>query len=126
MKFFFRGSFSRRLASVAMTTLAFAIAAPAQEASQPSAIDLSKKETAASALLRTMASQEYEVRSAAEAMPEELYSYRPAEGKRKGAGRDLAHAAAAIMNGVAVTGDGAPLELESDERAARPFLFHRQ
>ena len=83
MKFFFRSSFSRPLASFTLTTLGFAIAAPAQEASQPSAIDLSKKETPASALLRTLASQEYEVRSAAEAMPEELYSYHPAEGKFK-------------------------------------------
>src|SRR5436190_12959670 len=82
MKFFFRSSFSRPLAAVALTTFGFAIA-PTQPTPQPSAIDLSKKETPASALLRTMASEEYEVRSAAEAMPEELYSYRLAEGKFK-------------------------------------------
>jgi hypothetical protein len=42
---------------------------------------MSKKETVASALVRGLQSQEYEVRSAAEAMPEEKYSYRPPEGK---------------------------------------------
>jgi hypothetical protein len=44
---------------------------------------MSKKETVASALLRGLQYQEYEVRSAAEAMPEEKYGYRPAEGKFK-------------------------------------------
>lgn len=44
---------------------------------------MSKKETVASALLRRIQFQEYELRSAAEAMPEEKYSYRPAEGKFK-------------------------------------------
>ena len=86
MKFFSYHFFFRPLASSALTTLCFAIAdiaAPAQQTPQPSAIDLSKKETPASALLRTLASQEYEVRSAAEDMPEELYSYHPAEGKFK-------------------------------------------
>ena len=53
------------------------------QAQQPTAAQLSKKETVASALLRTIESQEYEVRSAAEGMPEELYTYRPAEGKFK-------------------------------------------
>src|SRR5499426_4897083 len=52
-------------------------------AQQPTAAEMSKKETVASALLRGMRSQEYELRSAAEAMPEEKYSYRPAEGKFK-------------------------------------------
>ncbi len=44
---------------------------------------LRKKETVASAFLRGIGFQEYQVRSAAEAMPEEKYSYRPAEGKFK-------------------------------------------
>ncbi len=52
-------------------------------AQQPTAAELSKKETVSSALLRGLQYQEYEVRSAAEAMPEEKYSYRPAEGKFK-------------------------------------------
>ena len=50
---------------------------------QPTAAEMSKKETVASALLRGLEYQEYEVRSAAEAMPEEKYGYRPAEGKFK-------------------------------------------
>ena len=44
---------------------------------------MSKKETVAAAFLRGLQFQEYEVRSAAEAMPEEKYGYRPAEGKFK-------------------------------------------
>jgi hypothetical protein len=47
------------------------------------AAEMSKKETVASAFLRGLQFQEYEVRSAAEAMPEDKYSYRPAEGKFK-------------------------------------------
>jgi hypothetical protein len=50
---------------------------------EPSAAEMSKEETVASAFLRGLQFQEYEVRSAAEAMPEEKYSYRPAEGKFK-------------------------------------------
>ena len=50
---------------------------------QPTAAEMSKKETVASAFLRGLQYQEYEVRSAAEAMPEEKYVYRPAEGKFK-------------------------------------------
>ena len=50
---------------------------------RPTAAEMSKKETVASAFLRGLQYQEYEVRSAAEAMPEEKYSYRPAEGKFK-------------------------------------------
>ncbi len=52
-------------------------------ATEPTAAELSKKETVASALSRFFQYQEYELRSAAEAMPEEKYGYRPAEGKFK-------------------------------------------
>jgi len=55
----------------------------AQDQQRPSAAELSKKETVASALLRIASLQEYEVRAIAEAMPENLYGYRPAEGKFK-------------------------------------------
>jgi hypothetical protein len=55
--------------------------APQQQ--EPTAAEMSKKETIASAFLRGLHFQEYEVRSAAEAMPEEKYDYRPAEGKFK-------------------------------------------
>jgi hypothetical protein len=50
---------------------------------QPTAAEMSKKETVASAFLRGFQYQEYEVRSAAEAMPEEKYGYRPAAGQFK-------------------------------------------
>jgi len=50
---------------------------------EPTAAEMSKKETVSSAFLRGFQYQEYEVRSAAEAMPEEKYGYRPAEGKFK-------------------------------------------
>jgi uncharacterized damage-inducible protein DinB len=50
---------------------------------EPTAAEISKKETVSSAFLREFAFQEYQVRSAAEAMPEEKYGYRPAEGKFK-------------------------------------------
>jgi len=56
---------------------------PAAPPQQATAAEMSKKETVASALLRGLQYQEYEVRSAAEAMPEEKYGYRPAEGKFK-------------------------------------------
>ncbi len=50
---------------------------------EPTAAEMSKRETVASAFLRGIGYQEYEVRSAAEAMPEEKYGYRPAEGQFK-------------------------------------------
>ena len=53
----------------------------AQQSEPPTAAEMSKKETVASAFLRGLQYQEYELRSAAEAMPEEKYGYRPAEGK---------------------------------------------
>lgn len=55
----------------------------AEPTRQPTAAEMSKKETVASAFLRGLQYQEYEVRSAAEAMPEDKYGYRPAEGKFK-------------------------------------------
>lgn len=64
-----------------LALLAGSLPVAAQEPQQPTAAELSKKETVASALLRGFQYQEYELRSAAEAMPEEKYSYRPADGK---------------------------------------------
>jgi hypothetical protein len=52
-----------------------------QQGEPATAAEMSKKETVASAFLRGLQYQEYEVRSAAEATPEEKYGYRPAEGK---------------------------------------------
>jgi DinB superfamily len=58
--------------------LALTLGGRAQEkAVEPTAAELSKNETVSSALLRQFEDQKYEVRSAAEAMPEEKYSYRP-------------------------------------------------
>jgi uncharacterized damage-inducible protein DinB len=71
------------IATLAFLRVAFATPTFSQQIPPPTAAELSVKETVASAFLRSMASQEYEVRSAAEAMPEELYTYRPAEGKFK-------------------------------------------
>src|SRR6266849_5895472 len=83
MKLSFWCFFTQTVATIALLSLAFVLPASGQQAQQPTALELSKKETVASALLRGMEFQEYEVRSAAEAMPEDLYGYRPAEGKFK-------------------------------------------
>jgi uncharacterized damage-inducible protein DinB len=77
-----RSYFASPAAPILLVILSFPAASPSQD-QQPTAADISKKETLASALLRTANLQEYEVRSAAEAMPENLYTYRPAEGKFK-------------------------------------------
>jgi hypothetical protein len=45
---------------------------------EPTAAELSHNETVGSALMRTLGLEEYEFRSAAEAMPEEKYGFRPA------------------------------------------------
>jgi len=66
-----------------LLVLTGALAAGSVSAQRPNAAEMSKQETVASALLRNMESQEFEVRSASEAMPEERYGYRPAEGKFK-------------------------------------------
>jgi hypothetical protein len=55
----------------------------AQEQKQPTASELSKNETPGKALMRTFEFQEYDFRSAAEAMPEEKWNYRPAPGQFK-------------------------------------------
>lgn len=47
---------------------------------QPTAAEISAKETIASALTRTLGYEEYEMRSAAEFMPAEKYGWRPAHG----------------------------------------------
>ncbi len=80
---------SRLARSVVAAVFAFGVAAPglraraAQEGQkvpphEPTAAELSHKETVGSALMRTFGFQEYEFRSAAEAMPEEKWDFRPA------------------------------------------------
>lgn len=47
---------------------------------QPTAAEMSRQETPGKAFMRQLGYQEYELRSAAEAMPEEKWDFRPAEG----------------------------------------------
>jgi uncharacterized damage-inducible protein DinB len=68
------------LAALLIFTFAVTERIPAQ---QPTAAEMIKKETIAAPFLRNMQFQEYQLRSAAEAMPEDKYNYRPAEGKFK-------------------------------------------
>jgi len=82
MKSFLR-IFCSPAAGVFLLFCSLPLALPAQDQQRPSAAELSKKETVASALLRIASLQEYEVRAIAEAMPENLYRYQPAEGKFK-------------------------------------------
>ena len=82
MKSSLQSFFASPAASILLVILGLPSASPSQD-QQPTAAEMSKKETVASALLRTASLQEYEVRSAAEAMPENLYAYRPAEGTFK-------------------------------------------
>jgi len=56
-------------------------AANAQQ--QPTAAELSRSETPAKAIMRTFEFQEYDVRSAAEAMPEDKWDFRPITGAFK-------------------------------------------
>jgi len=60
--------------------LALGLSLGAQEQKQPTAAELSKNETPGKAFTRFFGFQEYEFRSAAEAMPEDKWNYRPAPG----------------------------------------------
>lgn len=66
--------------SMAVCLFAVSITATAQEKKEPTATELSRNETPAKAILRTFENQEYEFRSAAEAMPATKWDYRPAAG----------------------------------------------
>jgi hypothetical protein len=59
-------------------------AQPAPQPKQPTAAELSAKETAGSAIVRNFGFEEYQFRSAAENMPAEKYNYRPAQGNYGG------------------------------------------
>jgi DinB superfamily len=63
--------------------LALDLSLSAQEPKPPTAAELSKNETPGRAFTRFFDDQEYEFRSAAEAMPEEKWNYRPAPGMFK-------------------------------------------
>ncbi len=60
-----------------------ALATVAAQQHEPTAAELSRDETPAKAIMRTFAFQEYDVRSAAEAMPEDKWDFRPAAGMFK-------------------------------------------
>jgi hypothetical protein len=63
-----------------MKTLLLLLACfPALAQHQPTSADLSRDETPAKAIMRTFEFQEYDVRSAAEAMPEDKWDYRPVQ-----------------------------------------------
>ena len=61
---------------------AAASAPPETPPHEPTAAELSAHETVGTALMRTFGGQEFEFRSAAEAMPEDKYSFRPAMPRR--------------------------------------------
>ena len=71
-----------RLVVILLVGLAFLIARFVH-AQAPTAGELAKKETVASAFTRGFGYQGYQVRSAAEAMPEDKYGFRPVENNFK-------------------------------------------
>jgi hypothetical protein len=71
-----------RIIVLILVGIAFLIARLAK-AQEITAAALSKKETVASAFTRGFQYQEYQVRSAAEAMPEDKYGFRPSESNFK-------------------------------------------
>ena len=59
--------------------LLLACIVPATAQKQPTSAELSRDETPAKAIMRTFEFQEYDVRSAAEALPEDKWDYRPVQ-----------------------------------------------
>jgi len=72
-----------RWRKLAVSVFALSIGATAQDKKEPTAAELSKNETPGKAVMRTFENQEYEFRSAAEAMPATKWHYRPAAGMFK-------------------------------------------
>lgn len=76
----------RLVTSILFCALSECIAVNAQESTpqhQPTSADLSRDEAPAKAIMRTFEFQEYDVRSAAEAMPEDKWNFRAAPGMFK-------------------------------------------
>ena len=69
-----------RWRKLAVCVFALSIGATAQDKKEPTAAELSKNETPGKAVMRMFENQEYEFRSAAEAMPATKWDYRPAAG----------------------------------------------
>jgi hypothetical protein len=59
--------------------LLLAFIVPARARQQPTSAELSRDETPAKAIMRTFEFQEYDVRSAAEAMPQDKWDFRPVQ-----------------------------------------------
>ena len=59
--------------------LLLACIVPAMAQQQPTSAELSRDETPAKAIMRTFEFQEYDVRSAAEAMPADKWDFRPVQ-----------------------------------------------
>jgi hypothetical protein len=74
---------TRQLLLLALACLATTARAQDQTQPRPTSGELSRDETPAKAILRTLEFQEYGVRSAAEAMPEDKWDFRPASGMFK-------------------------------------------
>jgi DinB superfamily len=70
-------TFAQQTQPDASTTPQEAPAPQTVPAHEPTSAELSRNETVGTALMRTFGSQEYEFRSAAEAMPEDKYPFRP-------------------------------------------------
>jgi uncharacterized damage-inducible protein DinB len=68
------------LSLLSVWLLVVGISSGLHEQEQATASKLSKNETPGRAIIRTFDNQEYEFRSAAEAMPEDKWNYRPARG----------------------------------------------
>jgi hypothetical protein len=72
---------TRLITILALAAAAVCLLADAEDQSkQPTSAELSRDETPGKAVMRTFDFQEYDVRSAAEAMPEDKWDFRPAAG----------------------------------------------
>src|SRR5579864_344318 len=66
--------------AIAMILFGLVVTLGAAQPHEPAAAELSREETPGRAFVRQWGNQEYEVRSAAEAMPADKWDYRPAAG----------------------------------------------
>ena len=76
---------TKLIVTLALACAATWISVNAQQAPQhpPTSADLSRDETPGKAIMRTFEFQEYDIRSAAEAMPDDKWDFRPAPGMFK-------------------------------------------
>src|SRR5579864_6041010 len=69
--------------AIAMILFGLVVTLGAAQPHEPAAAELSREETPGRAFVRQWGNQEYEVRSAAQAMPADKWDYRPAAGRFK-------------------------------------------